>query len=103
MANLLGVLIARTRALGVEVRRNGVGSAGKRLVAYTSAAAHGCISQAMDLSGLGSAALHVIPINDLHQIDIDALDAGDRAGSQCGPDAASGGWNRGYGRYRRRR
>jgi len=75
MANLLGVLIARTRALGVEVRRNGVGSAGKRLVAYTSAAAHGCISQAMDLSGLGSAALHVIPVNDLHQIDIDALDA----------------------------
>ena len=75
MANLLGVLIARTRALGVEVRRNGVGSAGKRLVAYTSAAAHGCISQAMDLSGLGSAALHVIPVNDLHQIDIDALNA----------------------------
>jgi glutamate/tyrosine decarboxylase-like PLP-dependent enzyme len=75
MANLLGVLIARTRALGVEVRRNGVGSAGKRLVAYTSAAAHGCISQAMDLSGLGSAALHVIPTNGLQQIDVDALDA----------------------------
>ena len=75
MANLLGVLIARTRALGVEVRRNGVGSAGKRLVAYTSAAAHGCISQAIDLSGLGSAALHVIPTNGPHQIDIDALEA----------------------------
>jgi glutamate/tyrosine decarboxylase-like PLP-dependent enzyme len=73
MANLLGVLIARTRELGVEVRRNGVASGGKRLVAYTSAAAHGCIAQAMDLSGLGSAALHVIPTNDLHQIDIDAL------------------------------
>ena len=51
MANLLGVLIARTRALGVEVRRNGVAAAGKRLAAYTSAAAHGCIAQAMDLSG----------------------------------------------------
>ena len=75
MANLLGVLIARTRELGIEVRRNGVASAGKRLVAYTSAAAHGCISQAMDLSGLGNAALHVIPTNDLHQIDLAALDA----------------------------
>ena len=73
MANLLGVLIARTRALGVEVRRNGVASSNKRLVAYTSAGAHGCIAQAMDLSGLGSAALHVIPTNELHQIDIDAL------------------------------
>jgi len=75
MANLLGVLIARTRALGVEVRRNGVASSNKRLVAYTSAGAHGCIAQAMDLSGLGSAALHVIPTNELHQIDIDALKA----------------------------
>jgi len=75
MANLLGVLIARTRALGVEVRRNGVASSNKRLVAYTSAAAHGCIAQAMDLSGLGSAALHVIPTNELHQINIDALKA----------------------------
>jgi aromatic-L-amino-acid decarboxylase len=29
----------------------------------------------MDLSGLGSAALHVIPTNGLHQIDIDELEA----------------------------
>jgi aromatic-L-amino-acid/L-tryptophan decarboxylase len=73
MANLLGVLIARTRALGVEVRRKGVGSSDKRLVAYASAAAHGCIAQAMDLSGLGNEALHVIPTNGFGQIDIDAL------------------------------
>ncbi len=73
MANLLGVLIARTRALGVDVRRKGVGSADRRLVAYTSAAAHGCIAQAMDLSGLGTEALHVVPTNGSDQIDIDAL------------------------------
>ncbi|HZL39202.1 MAG TPA: pyridoxal-dependent decarboxylase [Pseudolabrys sp.] len=73
MANLLGVLIARTRALGVDVRRKGVGSSEKRLVAYTSAAAHGCIAQAMDLSGLGIEALHVIPTNGFGQIDIGAL------------------------------
>jgi aromatic-L-amino-acid decarboxylase len=73
MANLLGVLIARTRALGLDVRRTGIGASGKRLVAYTSAAAHGCISQAMDLSGLGTAALHVVPINERHQIDLVAL------------------------------
>jgi glutamate/tyrosine decarboxylase-like PLP-dependent enzyme len=73
MANLLGVLIARTRALGLDVRRKGVGSSDKRLVAYASVAAHGCIAQAMDLSGLGIEALHVIPTNDFGQIDIDAL------------------------------
>src|SRR5690242_15811433 len=53
MANLLGVLIARTRAFGIDVRQNGLASSGKRMVSYTSAAAHRCISQAMDLSGLG--------------------------------------------------
>jgi glutamate/tyrosine decarboxylase-like PLP-dependent enzyme len=52
MANLIGVLVARTAAVGPAVRRRGVAASGKRLIAYTSAAAHGCISQAMDLSGL---------------------------------------------------
>ena len=73
MANLLGVLIARTGRLGVAVRRKGVAASNKRLIAYTSAAAHGCISQAMDLSGLGIEALRVIPTNDYHQINVDAL------------------------------
>jgi aromatic-L-amino-acid/L-tryptophan decarboxylase len=72
MANLLGVLVARTGALGVDVRRKGVSSR-RRLVAYSSEAAHGCIAQAMDISGLGIDALRVIPINDHHQIDTDAL------------------------------
>src|ERR1700730_3886027 len=80
MANLLGVLVARTGALGVDVRHKGVapsnsarGSpsnspAEKRLIAYTSEAAHGCIAQAMDIAGLGIDALHVVPTNDCHQI-----------------------------------
>jgi aromatic-L-amino-acid decarboxylase len=75
MANLIGVLVARRRALGVDVRHDGVAAGGKRLVAYTSAGAHGCIRQAMDLSGLGTTALHVVACNDLHQIDVVALKA----------------------------
>jgi aromatic-L-amino-acid decarboxylase len=73
MANLLGVLIARTSKLGVASRRNGVAASDERLTAYVSAAAHRCIAQAMDLSGLGSDALRLIPTNDRHQFDIDAL------------------------------
>jgi aromatic-L-amino-acid/L-tryptophan decarboxylase len=73
MANLLGVLVARTDAFGVGVRRKGVAAYKKRLTAYASAAAHGCIAQAMDLAGLGSAALRVVPTNDRHQIDPGAL------------------------------
>src|SRR5262249_12947794 len=51
----------------------GVGAAGRRLVAYASEASHRCIAKAMDLSGLGIDALHVVPVNDRHQIDLAAL------------------------------
>jgi glutamate/tyrosine decarboxylase-like PLP-dependent enzyme len=73
MANMLGVLVARADAFGLSVRRKGVAAYRKRPVAYVSAAAHGCIAQAMDLSGLGSDALRLIPTNARHQIDLAAL------------------------------
>jgi aromatic-L-amino-acid decarboxylase len=73
MANLIAVLAARTAALGINVRRTGIRAVGKRLVAYTSAAAHGCIAQAMDLAGLGSEALRVVPVNADHQMEVRAL------------------------------
>jgi aromatic-L-amino-acid/L-tryptophan decarboxylase len=82
MANLIAVLVARAAALGTGVRRKGVRASAQRLTAYTSAAAHGCIAQAMDLSGLGVEALRIIPTDDHHCIDIGALTttiAADRA------------------------
>ena len=75
MANLIAVLVARTQALGGNVRRRGLPSAGRRLTAYASACAHGCIAQAMDLSGLGSDALRVIPVNERFEMDMAALAA----------------------------
>jgi glutamate/tyrosine decarboxylase-like PLP-dependent enzyme len=75
MANLIAVLVARTRALGIAARRQGNGAAGHRLIAYTSAASHGCIAQAMDLSGLGIDALSIVPVNQRFEIDIQALAA----------------------------
>jgi glutamate/tyrosine decarboxylase-like PLP-dependent enzyme len=82
MANLLGVLVARTAALGTGVRREGVAANGPQLTAYVSVAAHGCIAQAMDIAGLGTDALRFIPTNARHQIDLAALQhaiAADRA------------------------
>jgi glutamate/tyrosine decarboxylase-like PLP-dependent enzyme len=73
MANLMAVLVARTEALGESVRRSGVADAGAALTAYTSTAAHGCIAQAMDLSGLGSDALRKIEADRLDRIDVAAL------------------------------
>ncbi len=74
MANLIGVLVARTAVLGAGVRDHGVAAGGKRLTAYTSAGAHGCIAQAMELSGLGSDALRIIPMNERFQMDTVALE-----------------------------
>ena len=73
MANLIGVLVARTAALGPSVRQMGVAAAGTRLIAYASEAAHGCIAQAMDLSGLGRDALRLIPTDGRHRIALESL------------------------------
>jgi aromatic-L-amino-acid decarboxylase len=75
MANLMAVLVARTAALGQSVRQRGVGDAGVTLTAYTSTAAHGCISKAMDLAGFGSDALRCIATDQCHRIDVAALRA----------------------------
>jgi aromatic-L-amino-acid decarboxylase len=74
MANLMAVLVARTTALGLSVRRRGVGEGG-RLTAYTSSAAHGCITKAMDIAGFGSDALRCIEVDRFHRIDVAALRA----------------------------
>jgi aromatic-L-amino-acid/L-tryptophan decarboxylase len=75
MANLMAVLVARTTALGRAVRRRGIGGEGASLTAYTSTAAHGCISKAMDIAGFGSDALRCIEVDQCHRIDIAALRA----------------------------
>ncbi len=73
MANLISLLVARTAVLGEEVRHRGVGVGGKKLVAYTSAGAHGSIAQAMDIVGLGREALRLVRVNSAYQIDTEAL------------------------------
>jgi aromatic-L-amino-acid decarboxylase len=71
IANLIGVLVARSASLGPSVRREGVSETG--LVAYTSAAAHGCLPRAMEMAGLGRDALRMIPCDDQGRMRLDAL------------------------------
>ncbi len=75
MANLMAVLVARTSALGQSARQHGIGQGGALLTAYTSKAAHGCISKAMDIAGFGSDGLRQIPVDECHRIDVAALRA----------------------------
>ena len=71
MANFIGVLIARTRALGDAARAQGLG--GAPLTAYASVAAHSCVPRAMEMAGLGAQALRLIPVDQDHRIDHAAL------------------------------
>ncbi len=73
MANFLSVLVARRAALGQSVRQQGLAD-GHHLTAYTSASAHLSIAQALDMAGIGTAALRSIPVNDRHQMDSAALE-----------------------------
>jgi aromatic-L-amino-acid/L-tryptophan decarboxylase len=73
MANLMAVWVARTAALGQSARQSGVGGEGALLTAYTSKAAHGCISKAMDLAGFGTDALRSLPVDRSHRVDVEAM------------------------------
>ncbi len=81
MANLIAVLVARTEASGREVRKSGVGAP---LRAYTSVAAHSCITRAMDMTGIGSDALQLVPVDASHRMDIAALRAAITADKKAG-------------------
>jgi aromatic-L-amino-acid decarboxylase len=73
MANLIAILVARDTALGFDARRSGVAANPKRLTAYASMAAHGSLRRALDLCGLGSDALRLVPVDSQHRINLAAL------------------------------
>ncbi len=92
MANFIAVVIARDVALGWErtdpdapsfaARRRGLRGCQKKLTAYASTEVHGCIGKAMDMAGLGTDALRLIPAGKRHRIDLKELEktiAQDRA------------------------
>jgi len=74
MANLIAVIVARDAALGFKVRQRGMNAETKQLTAYASTAVHGCIGRAMDIAGLGSDALRLIPTDSRHRIDLAELE-----------------------------
>ena len=73
MANFVAVKVARDARLGCEVRREGISQPTQKLVSYASSAVHGCIARALDLAGLGSDSLRLIPVDRQHRMDLEAL------------------------------
>ncbi len=73
MGNLLAVTVARDAALGDGARANG--NADAPLTAYAARGVHGCVTKAMRIAGLGTAALRLIDVDDRGGIDVAALRA----------------------------
>jgi glutamate/tyrosine decarboxylase-like PLP-dependent enzyme len=72
MANLIAVVVARTARLGPGVRATGLREA-PRLTAYAARSAHGCVAKAMEVSGLGAAALRLLPTGPSRRADLGAI------------------------------
>jgi aromatic-L-amino-acid/L-tryptophan decarboxylase len=74
MANFIAMVIARDATLGYEVRCEGLGEKSTRLRAYCSTAVHSCIGRALDLCGIGSDVLHLIPADNRFRLDLAMLE-----------------------------
>ncbi|MFI6479375.1 pyridoxal phosphate-dependent decarboxylase family protein [Nonomuraea sp. NPDC050663] len=73
MATIVALSAARRRALP-DVRENGLYGRAP-LVMYLSEEGHSCLRKAAELLGLGSANLHVVPVDDAYRMDPAALRA----------------------------
>jgi glutamate/tyrosine decarboxylase-like PLP-dependent enzyme len=82
MANLVALAVARNTHAGFDVRAVGLQGCTGRMTVYTSSEAHSSIQKAVELLGLGSERLRLIPVDDTYRIDVPALEralAADRA------------------------
>lgn len=74
-ANLIGLTVARNTKAEVDLRRKGLHVLSRKMTLYASEEIHSSIQKAVELLGLGSEALRLMPVNHDFQIDIQALKA----------------------------
>jgi aromatic-L-amino-acid decarboxylase len=74
MANFVCLLAARAARAGWDVRRDGLASSRRQLVAYASAETHTWIQKATDLAGLGTASIRWIPTDKDLRMDVAELE-----------------------------
>lgn len=75
MATLIALTVARNHHAGRDVRRLGLGASAAALRAYTSAEAHGSVTKAFELLGLGRESLRPIAVDESYRLRLDALRA----------------------------
>lgn len=67
MATLTALAVARhtaAKANGWDIRQSGLGVSGRRFTVYKTREGHSCIQKAVELLGLGSASIRVVPHDD---------------------------------------
>jgi glutamate/tyrosine decarboxylase-like PLP-dependent enzyme len=74
MANLTGLATARHALSGWDDREHGL-AGGPRLRVYVSDQGHSCIRKAIELLGIGSANLRIVPTDDRFRMRIPALES----------------------------
>jgi glutamate/tyrosine decarboxylase-like PLP-dependent enzyme len=72
-ANLIGLTVARNAKAKYDLRRDGVNTSGSRMTLYASQEIHSSIQKAVELLGLGTRSLRLLPVNDEFQLDLEAL------------------------------
>lgn len=73
MANLVALAVARNAKAGFDVRQMGLQASHAPLVYYASVEAHSSLQKAIELLGVGSAYLRLIPVDDAYRINLAAL------------------------------
>ena len=101
MANLVALTVARNAAAGVDVRQHGVRAAPGALTMYASTETHSSVRKAVELLGLGTDGLRLIPVHDDYTIDVRALERAGRGGSRGRPPSRVRHRQRGHGQHRR--
>lgn len=72
-ANLIGLTVARNAKAGCDLRKKGLQAVSRKMMLYASQEIHSSIQRAVEILGLGSNALHLVPVNDYFQIEVTEL------------------------------
>jgi glutamate/tyrosine decarboxylase-like PLP-dependent enzyme len=74
MANLTGLAVARHAKALTDIKKKGLQANQKPMVCYGSKESHKSLTRAVEILGLGSESLRLIPVNDKYQIEIGLLE-----------------------------